>query len=551
MSLAYKLWRIGKVLREEDIKEAIIDSPSNESPEPNYVNINFKIKSSEIVSIELLEKNISKDKILFSSKIGGSGAGMYYLYPNLRVLNEKLDEKKLTQLKNTLEHSILKYANSNNQKKAALVYSVVSDQFEKAEDQLKKEKEKKSKLDKDKKKNSEKIKQIQGEIKKIQAQIEEIKNSKTEFMKIKKKINMPKGNYWIWLSINGKTFNELMPEIWNNWYQIPSTKNNEARIGYDIFSNQETEVGFRPDIKVFSYDNYDDRYNERINFNLPLSSESAKYIKFAWLYITKNLIFNYRNMEYLTLPNILLDNESKLTEILYAFKNANEKTASRKSILQKLAKEEKDLDKEIKGLKKKKEKFAEEEERIGEIQKEINELNPGLIHELDSELEELGQLRNSLTVDYMFLDYNRTNGSFEIKGSIEDVIPSQVSRLVDLMRINKISDQVAVKKYDREKTYLRDFFHRDELYFYDHQSSNNNKNSILKERFYLARLLLSDEMISLDEMMERFHYNREYDYSGKKRIKNGIKEWINYPESFAEKEINVMSFFQKLSKIKE
>ena len=107
----------------------------------------------------------------------------------------------------------------------------------------------------------------------------------------------PKGNYWLWLSINGKTFYELMPEVWNNWYKEPAVANDNKKIGYDVFTNKETEVGYKPDIKVFSYDQYHKSMEYRLNENLPLSLESARNIKFAWMYILNNLVFYYKGCQ--------------------------------------------------------------------------------------------------------------------------------------------------------------------------------------------------------------------------------------------------------------
>ena len=47
MSLAYKLWKIGNVLAEEDIKSSIIDHNVNNSDNPDflYFNIDFIVKS--------------------------------------------------------------------------------------------------------------------------------------------------------------------------------------------------------------------------------------------------------------------------------------------------------------------------------------------------------------------------------------------------------------------------------------------------------------------------------------------------------------------------
>jgi CRISPR-associated protein Csh1 len=90
MSLAYKLWKIGNALDEDDIKIAIKDEAEfEESKEPTYLNINFKIENDDITEIEFSDNAISYEKLFFSKKIGGSGGGMYYLYPNLNIRGVK------------------------------------------------------------------------------------------------------------------------------------------------------------------------------------------------------------------------------------------------------------------------------------------------------------------------------------------------------------------------------------------------------------------------------------------------------------------------------
>lgn len=124
-------------------------------------------------------------------------------------------------------------------------------------------------------------------------------------------------------------------------------------MGYDALTNTEGEIGYKPDIKVFSYDNYHDSLKYRIDDNLPLSLESAKKIKFAWMYILENLVFYYKGLEYIILPNLLNDNNVMLKKIIDRLRRANNKTNSKVSSIKKLEAQEKKLINDLKKFKNK------------------------------------------------------------------------------------------------------------------------------------------------------------------------------------------------------
>ncbi len=513
MSLSYKLWKIGKVLSEEDIKAVIKLDPSTEE-EPGYINLDFNIRDYRIISLELKKEAVSRDRMFFTKKMGGSGTGIYYLYPNLELkLKAKERAKdKLAQLVNTIKNSVMPYSNDKNQKLAELI----TDFFDNNADY------------------------------ETLSRLKEIRN----------------GYYWFWISVNGKTFPEIMPEVWANWYKSPVVPLKEASQGYDVFTNKETIVGYRPEFKIFSYDQYHDSLNYRIRENLPLSLESARNIKFAWSYILEKLVFFYKGLEYIIIPNMLYDDKEAYRKILKRLVRANKATKRKPGRLDVLRKEEKQLKKELSKLereqKRKKSKDMEKEKLISHIDKKHRETmtqiyneDTGFISEFKEQADYLEELKNSVTLDFIFTSINRTNLSFELKGAIEDVIPSRLSMVVDAMRKFGIEDNITLSSKKRDKIYLQDFFNRDELYFVLSKSQNQNKNRILQERLHLARLLLTDETITRDDILSRFEFNREYDYEHKKRIKDGVKDWIDFPQSYTHKEKRMMEFFCEIKKLKE
>lgn len=560
MSLAYKLWKIGSVLNEKEIKEMMEDHP--EDGDQSYVNIDFKIEEDKVVDIIYREEAIDKGKMFFSKKIGGSGSGMYYLYPNLKIQGETL-EKKVTQLANTINRSILLFSRGKNREYAELINEYFQKitfykDFALSQNEIESLTVQSEKTELELKEKEKYLKSIEKEYKSLDKIKKKLDKEKTVLDPIfldviARCLKKQKDNYWFWISINGKTFPEIMEEVWDNWYRIPVIKNEDSQDDqYDIFTNKQIKECYRPEIKVFSYDNYHDSLSDRINKNLSLSLESAKNIKFAWIYVLNHLVFRYKGLEYIILPSVFSDDQSVMNVVLKRFKKANEKTLNKKTVLEKLRKEEKKLKKELEKIRQQKRK---DEETENNLQKTINQIeieDKGIIAQWEEEVQELGDLINDVKLDYLFTKINLTNGSFEIKSSIEDVIPSRMSYVVNLMgKTYSLSDSVLLKK-NYEKTYLQDFFGRDELYFRLSGSSRNNENSILRERLYLARLLLTDQQIKFDDLLSRFERNRELNYEMKKRVQsNQAKEWIEFPQRFTRDEGRVFSFLNQLNKIGE
>ncbi|MBN1798041.1 MAG: hypothetical protein JW822_05675 [Spirochaetales bacterium] len=560
MSLAYKLWEIGSVLTKDDIKNALQEQIDfTNDIEPIYLNIDFNFDNDKYKSMDLSYDAIPKDKLFISSKIGGT-SNAYYLYPNIIVKNSKPIER-LGLLENTLEYGTIQFCNENSTK---LIKTILSQITKLKEHSQRSDLEVNSKnletmLCKKNYKNEKEKRSIQKEINNDKKELGKLLNKfkgnwSEKLLKFLTPIaKLSKNSYIVWFSINGKTFYEIMPEVFDNWFNDPFIKDDEIKSGFDVFSNNETKIGYKPDVKVFSYDQYHKSLKYRIIENLPLSLESAKNIKFAWMYILENLVFYYKGLEYIIIPNLLYDDDIIYKTILERLKNANINSKNKRDILRELRKEEDQLKKKIEKLQKKKQKDIQSEKKLEEIEEKRNKIDLGVIREFQEQLLTLDEHLNSVAIDYIFTSINRTNLSFEIKGSIEDVIPSQISKVVTEMHNNKIDDLVRFGKRDMEKTLLQDYFNRDELYFVLNRSKENNSNKILEERLYLAKLLLTDMKIKFDDLLKRIEFNRLYKYDKKKRVddKDRIQEWIKYSSTFISKENNLINFLKKLNKIKE
>jgi CRISPR-associated protein Csh1 len=504
MSLAYKLKQIGDVLTKDDILDSVITSP--ETKDPTYINIDFALHNGSVTGFRISADALSRDNFVFTVKMGGSGTGMYYMFPNLAIKDEPLN-KKLPQLINSLRSSTSVFANDCNKSTCEAVLEYFDDNEKLIEEQIN---------------------------------------------------NYKKGNYIFWLSVNGKTFSELMPEVIDNWYENPVDIEPSAKEGVDFFTGEKTDIGYKPDFKVFSYDNYHSSLSHRVVDNIPLSKESAVKIKFAWIYILKNLVFYFKGIEYIIIPNVLSGSPEVVRMVIRRLRMAHLASKENSDKLRLFYEQEKKLTKDIKKLNEKKKLTNDEQLRISElstnlqsVSAEVAELERGLVAELSSNADHLEELKNSVILGFIFTDINRTNLSFSIKGSLEDIIPSRLSEVVRTMKDCNIADAVKLGKRDKESVLLQDFFHRYELLYALTKSSKKNSNTILKEQLYIARLLLTDEKISMDDLLQRFEFNREFDYLHKKRMKNNIKTWISYPTGFVKNETAILHFLRTLNKIKE
>jgi len=255
MSLAYKLWKIGSVLEEKDIEDAIKDSTEiKEGNEPDYVNIDFRFENGILKNIELNDNAISGKNMFFTKKTGGSGSGIYYLFPNLNIQNETLEKKfyQLIQTVNNIENC--HFTDGDNKE---YVDQIIK-KYKEVELHLEEEALKYKLGEKRNGNDEKKLEKIRIKISDNDIKIDSIGQLLIDIFKVVLKYR--KGNYWFWFSIDGKSFCDLMPEIWINWFKSPAIKDKNVKNieGYDAFTNKITEIGYRPEIKVFSYDNYHD-----------------------------------------------------------------------------------------------------------------------------------------------------------------------------------------------------------------------------------------------------------------------------------------------------
>lgn len=463
MGLAHKLYKIGSLLSDDDVK-AMIKSSNFKDSDHITLAIDFKIENGRLLGAPKLSRtSLDTIKTFFTKKIGGT-SNSYYLYPNYEYQNEKDLYKKFQAISHTLQNSIVVYANSNNKILANLVF-------------------------------------------------EYLENYKNDELGLK---DFKQGDYFLILLINGKSFYELMPEVLQNYLNefvkphIEDKKGNAfLKEQIDIVTQEKEPCGYDPNVKFFTMDNYDDKFKEQSINRLPMSKNTAKSVKKGWMYAINNLKFYYKGLEYIIIPSMVNFDGNIFKEMINFLKNSN-------SLIDEASRE----DSFIRGLKRQIENF---------------------------------EYINSFTLDIFFTEVNITNLSVKIFATLEDVLPSRIRKVANLMQEDHITD--AMKRIQSEDedigfVYLKDYFRVTEQFAISTNSIANLKNKILQEKIYLARLLLGYLKISYLEVLKRFEHFREFDGENKSRLKDGIKEWIMYPNTFIENENKVLKFLKDINAIR-
>jgi CRISPR-associated protein Csh1 len=460
MSLAHKLYKIGQLVSKEEIKE-IIEVNEFDNLD-TYRTLQIDLKDGMAT---LKENAIESSKTMFTKKIGGT-SNSYYLYPNFEYQKEKDLYKKFQAIAYTFENSIMVYANEANQKLAKPAWRYIQEYRE----------------------------DILG-----------LKDYKAE-------------NYFVIITINGKTLFELMPEIWDNYYEafvephitktIQKVDMPQLQEEIDFVTHEKVLCGYSPNVKFFTMDNYNDAFKPQIINKLPLSKESAIAIKKGWMYAMTHLKFYHKGLEYIIIPSMVNYNEEMYKELLKFLKKSGDKES--------LA--------------------SREDSFIRRLSKQIEEFHQDKI--------------NSISLDILFTEVNLTNLSVKIFATLEDVLPSRIRNLVRSMQEMKIVDKLK-RETNSNDIHLREYFSREELFAIATKNTASMKNRIIQEKIYLAKLLLGYATIDYIELLKRFEFDREYDYEHKKKLSDvGIKEWITYPNSFVSRENAIIDFLTEINAIK-
>jgi len=514
MSFASKLYDIGKSLTKSDVQSMVKLEPKTDA---NFIIINFSLDNKNNFKKFSIHNNaIASDKCFFTQKVGGSGSGIYYLYPNITF--EKDVPVKITKGKVSGKYKLIINTFSN-------MLSLVNN----------------------------------GSI----PILKNVSNALETPELIEQLQEYKKSDYFMIITINGKTLYELMPEIWDNYYIQPCIAHNKLEPGLDAMSGTWHEsIGFNPNVKIFTMDNYHDSLKFRMPKHLPLSQESARHIRFGWQFIYENLLYRYNGLQYIILPSLAIVQSEKLRSVLMHLKETKERN---RKALGKLKDAEAKITKELEQIKKTKIKklkstFKKTSEPITQDKKKeqaLKELQQalasGTIEELNRQTETIQNYLPTLTLDILFITFSPTDKSFSIQGTIEEILPSAIGKLVEDMHSSDISDKVTLKGFEQGITYLQDYFNREELSLILQGPDTKKKHigTVYKERIHLAKLLLEPAKTSRDAIYEHFMYHREYDYGGKKRVNDkGIRDWIENSSRYVVHEDKIMQFLEKNNKLR-
>lgn len=462
MGLAHKLHVIGNLISNDDTIAMIKNSNFKDS-EHIVLTIDFKVEHLKLVDKPKISRaSLDNIKTLFTKKIGGT-SNSYYLYPNFEYQGEKDIYKKFKAISHTLQNSVMVYANDDNKRIAALVF-------------------------------------------------EYIKNYENDELELK---NFKQDDYFLVLLVNGKSFYELMPEVLDNYIDMPVVMHKKDKNVYfrprkamDIISAKDEFCGYNPDIKFFTYDNYDKDLKLQIINKLPMSNDTAKAIKKGWMFAINNLKFYYKGLEYIIIPS-MANFDAEIFKGLISFLENAKNT------------------------------------------KEESEREESFMRRLRKQIENYDQI-NSFTLDILFTEVDQTNLSVKIFSTLEDVLPSRIAKVAKLMQEQHITDsskQIQDADDDIKFAYLKDYFGVLEKYAAATKVKGLG-NKIIQEKIFLAKLLLGYTKIKYIELLKRFEHFREFDVQNKKKIKDGVKDWIAFPENIVKNENKILEFLQEINAIR-
>lgn len=461
MSLAHKLYKIGNIVTKEDIKEIIEVKEFKDIGSYQTLQIDFNDNR-----VTINKKAVDFKKTMFTKKIGGT-SNSYYLYSNFEYQKEKDLYKKFKSVAYTFENSIMLYANDENKKIAQPIWDYIREYSD-------------------------------------------------DILELKAKES---GNYFLIITINGKTLYELMPEVWDNYYEnfvdahiskkIKKVNTPQLSEQMDFVTHQKELCGYNPNVKFFTMDNYNDAFKPQIIEKLPMSKETAIAIKKGWMYAITHLKFYHKGLEYIIIPSMVDFDDEVYKTLLKQLRNSNN------DIKIQASKED------------------------------------GFVRRLSKQIEEFDKNKiNGISLDILFTEVNLTNLSVKIFATLEDVIPSRVNQVVKEMKNQKVSANIKRAEGSND-VYLRDYFSREELFAIVTKNTSGMKNRVIQEKIFLAKLLLGYAEINYDVLLKKFEHQREYDYEHKKKLTDeGIKKWITFPNSFVANEERVLEFLKSIDAIK-
>ena len=229
-------------------------------------------------------------------------------------------------------------------------------------------------------------------------------------------------NYYFGLMYDGKSFNEIYPQIISNY--IDSACSSGITINASCYMGKEGQIGFDAGLNFCSVNELPDKLQKSSKYRLlPLSKEAASSVQQGFEKIFNDSIFRFRlfGLTYYLLPTVFLEDKKIFFDQLQ--KTANE---HKTNLLSKVALEE----------------------RLEELVEYLDE----------------SELSQKALFTFMFAEKN--NNEIKLYQTIEDVAPSRIKKAAMSMAeffidSSNLSKYIKKTEYKKDSVYIRDYISED------------------------------------------------------------------------------------------
>jgi len=226
-------------------------------------------------------------------------------------------------------------------------------------------------------------------------------------------------NCYAGLLYQGKTFNEIYPEVITNY--IASACKGDVEVQAYCYMGGESKIGYDAGLNFCSVNELPDKLKKSTKFRLlPLGKESATLVQQGFEKVFSEEIFRFRlfGLSYYLVPTIFLDDKKSFIE---AIKKASEESDD--------------------GIDGGKYTIERKLERI--VQK----------------LEDV-HISQKMLFTFMFAEKN--NNEIKLFQTIEDVAPSRIKKAKELLKeyrinISNLSKYIKKAEYNQDALYVRDY----------------------------------------------------------------------------------------------
>ena len=229
-------------------------------------------------------------------------------------------------------------------------------------------------------------------------------------------------NYYFGLMYDGKSFNEIYPQIISNY--IDSACSSGITVNASCYMGKEGQIGFDAGLNFCSVNELPDKLQKSSKYRLlPLSKEAASSVQQGFEKIFNDSIFRFRlfGLTYYLLPTVFLEEKKIFFDQLQ--KTANE---HKTNLLSKVALEE----------------------RLEELVEYLDE----------------SELSQKALFTFMFAEKN--NNEIKLYQTIEDVAPSRIKKAAMSMAeffidSSNLSKYIKKTEYKKDSVYIRDYISED------------------------------------------------------------------------------------------